>query len=177
MNAVGTKYPNPDRPVGPTITGVIDCRDEHNVLDGFVIEEGVIPLALAPVTQLMMGLLPEKTPPPQKDFTSMFRNKLSGIGKLMSGPHIQRESLERTQTYLVMSHDSNQGSLSLRNDKPNLKYSVNGRTEHVNYLGELLTKATNAVGGTHVNTPFRQTFGQQEVSIYFKLTQSRSNYF
>ena len=43
VNAIGRSYPSPYKPVGPTITGVIDCRKNHeNALDGFVIEEGAV---------------------------------------------------------------------------------------------------------------------------------------
>lgn len=54
VNSMGTPSPVPERPVGPTITGVIDCRQQANPLDGFVIEEGAIPGPLVPVLQKML---------------------------------------------------------------------------------------------------------------------------
>jgi hypothetical protein len=38
VNGMGLSHPLPDRPVGPTITGVIDMRDTSDVLDGYVVE-------------------------------------------------------------------------------------------------------------------------------------------
>jgi hypothetical protein len=75
-------------------------------------------------------------------------------------------SLERTQTYLVMSHDSNQAVMRMgENDKPALTFLGVGRSDHVKYLNGILAKATNAVGGTFINSPFFAALGQQEVCI------------
>lgn len=63
MNGVGRERPEPGRPVGPTITGVIDCRDAENPLDGFVIEEGALAAALAPFLQPMLELWVSVTAP------------------------------------------------------------------------------------------------------------------
>src|SRR5436305_1899016 len=62
-NGLGRVSPNPDKPIGPTITGVIDCRKQQNPLDGFVIEEGAITEALVPVLQTMLESLPGKIIP------------------------------------------------------------------------------------------------------------------
>ncbi|RAL60885.1 hypothetical protein DID88_010210 [Monilinia fructigena] len=59
VNAIGRACPAVDNPIGPTITGIIDNREGHaNVLDGYVIEEGAIPKALAPLFQFMLEKLP-----------------------------------------------------------------------------------------------------------------------
>ncbi|GKT78487.1 glucose-methanol-choline oxidoreductase [Colletotrichum tofieldiae] len=64
VNSMGRPDPPPNRPVGPCITGVIDCRhDLDNPLDGFVIEEGAIPAALAPFYQRMLTVLPGRVLP------------------------------------------------------------------------------------------------------------------
>ena len=39
----GDREDRPDEPVGPTITGIIDCRDHDVLNDGWIIEEGALP--------------------------------------------------------------------------------------------------------------------------------------
>ena len=129
VDSMGRPDPPKQRPVGPTITGVIDCRDQHDALDGFVIEEGAVPQALAPFYQLMLETLPGRIPPKHHSATELVRQKLvSGKSRLL-GPYAADGSTERTQVCmydpqplqiqqwiadlqidLIMSHDSNQVS-------------------------------------------------------------------
>lgn len=113
VNAVGRAAPCPDHPVGPTINGIIDCRDEPNPLDGFVIEEGAIPQALAGVLQAMLEFMPGKIAPTQLNYFSKLKEALARTGSRAFGPYFKKGSIERTQVYLIMSHDSNQVSLFL----------------------------------------------------------------
>jgi hypothetical protein len=65
-----------------------------------------------------------------------------------------------------MSHDSNQAILTLKNDKPVLEFVGVGRSEHVQYLNGILKDATEAVGGTFVQSPFYAALGQQEITVH-----------
>lgn len=62
--------------------------------------------------------------------------------------------MNRTQTYLIMSHDSSEAILSLVDDKPYLQFLGVGRTTHVKKLNQILAAATNAIRGTMINSPF-----------------------
>src|SRR4051812_24558784 len=97
--------PTPDRPVGPCITSVLDLRDQDNPLDGFVIEDCAVPAALAPIMLPMM----EHLPGGNKLSFSPVRTAINLAGQLASwvfGSHCTPRSMQRTQVYLVMSHDS-----------------------------------------------------------------------
>ncbi|KAK8038165.1 glucose-methanol-choline oxidoreductase [Apiospora phragmitis] len=147
VNGIGRSFPSPYHPIGPCITGIIDNRHGHkNPLDGYVIEEGTVPKALSPFLQAMLELL-------QEAFAQTIAR--SSIG-----------AIERTQTYLVMSHDSNQAVLTLKDDKPVLEFLGVGRSDHVKQLNEILAKATRAAGGTFVHNPFYALMGQQEVTVH-----------
>lgn len=164
VNAMEREHPDPVHPVGPTINGIIDCRDQENPLDGFVLEEGAVARALVP------GLLPllETTPgairsvPRQR---SKFQQNLSRkLGKAF-GPYQPDGSLQRTQVYLVMSHDSNQANLVLdEKGRPIVKWLGVGRSKHVDYLNSFMARATQQIGGTFINNPFYAFLNQQEVS-------------
>lgn len=167
VNAIGRTHPSPYNPVGPTITGVIDNRLGHdNPLDGYVIEEGAIPKALAPLFQFMLEKLPGSQLPTGQTLSDKVKHALSQQGSRLLGPYYKNGSIEKTQVYLIMSHDSNQAILSLEDDKPRLEFLGVGRSAHVEYLNDILKKATQAVGGTFVNNPFYAALGQQEITVH-----------
>ncbi|KAL2068473.1 hypothetical protein VTL71DRAFT_16571 [Oculimacula yallundae] len=167
VNAIGRQYPSPYKPVGPTISGIIDCRDDHdNPLDGFVIQEGAIPKALAPLFQTMLEMMPGNQIPTGQTLLEKVKHSIAQQGSRFLGPYYSKGSIERTQVYLVMSHDSNQAILTLKDDKPVLEFLGVGRSEHVQYLNDILRQATQAVGGTFVNSPFYAALGQQEITVH-----------
>ncbi|CAK7209459.1 hypothetical protein SBRCBS47491_000450 [Sporothrix bragantina] len=161
-NVVGCEHPSPYYPVGPTITGVIDNRQGHdNPLDGYVIQEGAVPHALATFLQAMLDLLPGSTAPSDQGIVPRARASLARWGSRLLGPYFKSGAVERTQVYLIMSHDSNQATLSLIDDKPVLEFLGVGRSDHVKHLNGVLAKATSAVGGTLVGNPFFALMDQQ----------------
>lgn len=167
VNSIGRQYPSPARPVGPTISGVIDCREGHkNPLDGFVIQEGAIPKALAPLFQAMLELMPGKEYPTDHGILDKVQHALASLGSRILGPYFPKGSIEKTQVYLIMSHDSNQATLTLKNDQPVLEFMGVGRSGHVKKLNAILKDATEAVGGTFVQNPFYAALGQQEITVH-----------
>ncbi|KAK3905343.1 cholesterol oxidase, partial [Staphylotrichum tortipilum] len=160
-NAIGREKPSPYNPIGPTITSVIDCREGHdNPLDGFVIEEGAIPHALTPFFQAMLDLMPGKQEP-QETLAQKAQAALARYGSRFLGPYLKNGAVEKTQVYLVMSHDSNQAVLTLNDDKPTLEFLGVARSHHVKKLSKILQDATESVGGTFVQSPFYELLGQQ----------------
>jgi len=137
------------------------------VLDGYVIEEGAVPAAFAEGLQTLLEVLPGKQYPEQYGIQERIRHVFSSMKTRFLGPYAEGSSVDRTQTYLIMSHDSNEGILTLKNDKPHLEFLGVGRTEHVKVLNEVLAKATSAVGGTFINSPFYAAFNQQvEITVH-----------
>lgn len=155
----------PDQPVGPTITGVIDCRDQENPLDGFVIEEGAIAAPLVPVLQAMLEAMPGKVFPSNFDISQKLRHLISRMTSRV-WKYAPSGSLQRTQTYLIMSHDSNQAVMTLEKGKPTVRWGGVGRNEHTKYLINILAKLTSAVGGTFINSPFYASLGEQQITVH-----------
>jgi hypothetical protein len=144
VNGVGSENPDPIHPPGPTITGIIDNRNPEtakNVLDGYVIEEGVIPGALAPFVQTIFEAMPGKVYP-TINLARLSRGLWSRLQSRVLGPYTAGGSVDRTQTYLLMSHDSNEGILALQGNKPLLQFVGVGRTERVTKLRDVMTKIT-----------------------------------
>ncbi len=163
VNAIGRETPLSDFPIGPTITGVIDCRDQENFLDGFVIEEGAIPGGVASLFQSMLQSTPGNIDPQNFGLQERLRHLVSRSKSRLLGPYVQSGSVERTQIYLIMSHDDNQAILTLKDDKPHLQFLGVGRSDHVQHLNHVLAEATSKIGGTYVNSPFYALLGQDEV--------------
>ncbi|KAK9384290.1 hypothetical protein V1515DRAFT_633659 [Lipomyces mesembrius] len=116
--------------VGPCITGIIDMRNSPEVLNRYVIEEGVAPFALWPFLQTLFDLTPHK----------------------FGGPFVG--ALKHTMMYLIMSHDDNQGILTLHNDKLRIAFEGVGDTSRVRELQETLARMTVQNGGEFVPGPF-----------------------
>ena len=171
VNAIGREVPLPDLPIGPTINGVIDCRDQENFLDGFVIEEGAVPGGVASLFQSMLQSTPGKIDSRNFGLQERLRHLVSRSKSRLLGPYVQDGSVERTQIYLIMSHDDNQAILSLKDDKPHLQFLGVGRSDHVQHLNHVLAEATSKIGGTYINSPFYALLGQDEVG---SCTPSRS---
>ena len=163
VNAIGREVPLPDLPIGPTINGVIDCRDQENFLDGFVIEEGAVPGGVASIFQSMLQSTPGKIDSQNFGLQERLRHLVSLSKSRLLGPYVQDGSVERTQIYLIMSHDDNQAILSLKDDKPHLQFLGVGRSDHVQHLNHVLAEATSKIGGTYINSPFYALLGQDEV--------------
>ncbi|KAH8888904.1 FAD/NAD(P)-binding domain-containing protein [Thozetella sp. PMI_491] len=166
VNGIGRAYPSPYNPVGPTINGVIDCRDQDNPLDGFVIEEGAVPHALSHLLQTMLDLMPGKIKLQDQTLYQRTQSAFSRYGSRFLGPYFKKGAMEKTQVYLIMSHDSNQAVLTLKDDKPVLEFLGVGRSAHVQRLNKILATATEAVGGTLIHHPFFALMGNQEVTVH-----------
>lgn len=69
----------------------------------------------------------------------------------------------------------NQAILTLKNDKPILKFLGVGNSEHVQQLNGVLAQATVAVGGTFVGSPFYAALGQQEITVHAMYVTSVPN--
>jgi hypothetical protein len=85
---------------------VIDCRDQHNPLDGFVIEEGTAPQALAMFYEAMLENMPGQVAPTGLNAFQKVKHLLARQGSKLLGPYFSKGSTEKTQVYLIMSHDS-----------------------------------------------------------------------
>ncbi|MGI9387198.1 MAG: GMC family oxidoreductase N-terminal domain-containing protein, partial [Methyloligellaceae bacterium] len=108
-------------PVGPCITGVIDCRETSRLEDGFIIEEGSIPSGLAPLLPpLMVGgsvIFGDDT---DFGFVDEAQEAGRGLQSLFLGAY--KGAVNRTQTFLVMAHDDAGGQMRLEEDRLTVKW-------------------------------------------------------
>lgn len=104
-NCMAHPDPTPDRPVGPCITSVLDLRDKRNPLEGFVVEDCAVPLALGSFMIPILEYLPDPIRPSYNAARGAAKDAARLRSKLL-GPYSPQGSVARTGVYLIMSHDS-----------------------------------------------------------------------
>jgi len=138
---------------GPTITACIDMRGSthaKNVRDGYIIQDGAIPGALAPVIQ---SLLETQTTAIPSESSSTRGNLLARLKNWILGPYARGGSVNRTLVYLTMSHDENEGQMVLEDDAVVLRWSGIGSQKRSAHLDSVLLEMTENLGGKLVKAP------------------------
>ena len=140
-------------PVGPCITGIIDMRHQPVLTDGMVAEEGSIPGALgallpgafAAAADVAGSLEPVAT-------AELIEEKARELLTNFDGPY--QGAVQRTQTYLVMTHDNASGRMTLdAHDNLKVDWPGVGNQPIFQKVNDRLKRATEALGGTFVHNP------------------------
>ncbi|MGH7325547.1 MAG: GMC family oxidoreductase N-terminal domain-containing protein [Candidatus Rokuibacteriota bacterium] len=151
--------------VGPCITGLIDARETPVLEDGIVIEEGVIPGALADLVPGVLALASQYGGGPWP----------AGVGNLFAAKAREVESLagaysgaaRHTITYLIMGHDDGAGQLVLEDDRLRVRWPRVGNQPEMQSADKHLRQATTALGGTHVPNPaWTELFNHGLVTVH-----------
>ncbi|KAG5981222.1 hypothetical protein E4U55_003181 [Claviceps digitariae] len=165
--------PNPS-PVGPTITATIDMRNAtDNPLHGFVIQDGAVPEALARLVQPIAHLQTGPCPPGPDSRTSGLVRRLRRLGRewksRLLGPYARSGAVQKTQVFLVMSHDTTQGTMRLENDIPTLQFPTAAAADESpreQAVHALLSAAVTSVGGTLIRNPCSKLWGNHRVTVH-----------
>lgn len=157
-NAIGMghKKPDPNDPVGPCITGIIDLRDEQYTngtpTDEMVIEEGVIPGALSAFVPWLLSFASRFTgDDTDSGFRDFLRELWRRLGSLFGGAY--RGAAENTMTYLVMTHDDGKGKLYMRDGRIRIDWDDVGQQSIFQKVSDNLRKVTKLLGGTYIKNP------------------------
>lgn len=139
-------------PVGPCITGVIDLREQPELDNGMVIEEGSPPGPIAGFLpaglSIAAGLVGRQYLPstPEK-----LREAYERLASTIEGPY--RGAVHRTETYLVMTHDGGDGRMTLEKDELRIRWPGVGARPIFDQVNATLAKAANALGGEYLINP------------------------
>lgn len=162
----GDRPANTVEPVGPCITGIIDMREQPQLDNGLVIEEGSIPGGMA-------AILPQTFAAAAK---ILGKDTDTGLGDRIEEKMREVESLTRgaytgavrnTQTYLVMTHDDAAGQMYLENDRLRIKWQGVGSQPIFQRVNNRLTEATEPLGGTQIPNPiWSDVFGHDLVTVH-----------
>ena len=159
VNAIGFgRFRRRRRPVGPTITGIVDLRSEDPATPlehSIIIEEGAFPGGLALVLRhgLQLVALGAAVPPLGwlRTFWWEILNKL-GIGSTDA-------VLDHTQIYLVIGHDGAAGTLRMGEaGRAEVHWPGAGALDVFERASTEVSALTRAVGGAHVPSPLWSHF-------------------
>lgn len=149
----GSNPPEGRTPVGPCITGIIDMRNQKNLEDGIVIEEGSIPGAGATFLPKVFALTAHFIGTKRNDIQTPASDRTE-FENIMRGPY---SAFNHTQTFLVMSHDDGKGKLTLHNDELLINWPNVGSQPHFSKINEILAAATRPLNGTFLPNPIWST--------------------
>lgn len=160
---LGMNATQPGRePVGPTITGIIDLRDQPVLESGMVIEEGAVPSGL---TRVMPAFLAATAKFVGRDTDAGLRDAAREAGRelesLVRGP--REGAAKNTQVYLVMTHDDGGGRLVLEKDRVLVDWPGCGKQEIFKDVDARLLQATEPQGGTYLKNPLWSKFTKQDL--------------
>lgn len=151
MNAIGFGHHDPEgrAPVGPCITSVIDLRERPVLEDGMVIEEGSAPGALAPVVAATLAAAVED--PEDKSLLGKLARLEHRVAGLFQGAY--HGASNRSQIYLVMTHDDANGKFELEKDRLRIRWPGVGSQPIFQKVDARLKQASEALGGIHCRNP------------------------
>ena len=156
-------------PVGPCITGIIDMRHQPALTDGMVAEEGSPPGALGvflPAAFEAAAAVAGRAEAVAG--AQLVEEKAREVLSDFEGPY--RGAVNRTQTYLVMTHDNGRGRMAL-DDKDNLELSWPGVGDQPIFeqVNARLKQATEALGGVFIHNPLWSKLLQRNLTTVHPL--------
>ena len=178
VNGVGVgtnKVRDEDRP-GPCITGLIDLRHSGPIDQRMVVEEGVIPGALAAVVPLGMFSGEAMSGNPFAYGPGEASSRLASAAAL--GKAIEQDPgglaqqsytgpVARSQTYLVMSHDDASGRLHLEDDRLRISWPGAGREPAFDHDNDVLRRVNAAIQGQFFPNPmWSEAMGRQLLTVH-----------
>jgi cholesterol oxidase len=154
VNGVGFGHNSPQgrAKVGPTITGIIDLRDQPELNNGMIMEEGAIPGALGKFLPVgFAGAARTSQLRPEFNPAKLIREAGREAESLALGPY--RGAVRNTQTYLVMTHDDAAGRMYLEDDRLRIDWPGVGRQAIFLKVNEKLADASQPLGGVYLHNP------------------------
>ena len=101
---------NPVEKPGPTISGMVECRDKDNWDQSFIVQDGSWPRFVDTIFRITKPILPITIP----TYVSLRSTRM----RITSILNPFTSALRRTQVYLALGHDRSCGSLALQDDLP-----------------------------------------------------------
>jgi cholesterol oxidase len=142
VNAIGVGHPPKyvADAIGACVAGQIELPDARHLDRSMIVQEGVLPSALAP-------LLPV--------FFIAGGRLLGAAQSLIKG--VYHGPLSHLHTFFVVSHDEANGRITLDNGSAKVEWPGVANEPVYARVDEALTKAAEAVGGRYIKSPLAAT--------------------
>ncbi len=169
INGIGLgKKANKDRydKPGPCITGVIDIREQENLHDGIVIEEGVVPGAISATLGPALAAISRISGEDMDGGIGDYLNeKWREIKSLVGGAYTG--AMKNTMTYLVNTHDDANGKMYLKDDRLRIDWPGVGKQKVFENVDKKLKDVTAGLGGTFIPNPlWGKVMGHDLITVH-----------
>jgi cholesterol oxidase len=154
VNGIGFGHRKPGAipPVGPCISGIIDIRNQPDLDDGMVVEEGSVPGALAATMPATFAAVAKSCgKDTDTNLLDLIEQTKRECESLVGGSY--HGAVHNTQTYLVMTHDSGDGVMELQNDRLKMAWPGVGCEKIFDRVNDTLLKATRPLNGDYIVDP------------------------
>nr|OQO29666.1 hypothetical protein B0A51_02571 [Rachicladosporium sp. CCFEE 5018] len=146
VDAVGQQGPK-HNPPGSTISAMIDCRTSKDYEEDFIVQDGTFPLVMSGCFRLVKPFLRRVSAPGQ--------STLRTLGRFVDILNPASSAIQRSQVYLVQSHDNATGSMTLKHDTAVLNVANIDRAANLARIKTLLIKMTHALDGIFMEQGFK----------------------
>jgi cholesterol oxidase len=164
VRAVGAGHRRPDaqNPAGPCIAAFIDGRSGRPLNEGVIIEDAVVPGAVAGL--LPLGLLGQLAP-------DWARGRLRGGGPLSALVAMftrgRRGLTSHLQTLLAMGNDDDEGELVLDDDRVRVNWPGAGTSAYYELANRVVGTAASADGDTFLRNPvWSRALGHSLITVH-----------
>ncbi len=169
VNGVGCTSPRQEAadPVGPCITGMIDLREQTTLEEGVVIEEGVVPGAIAEfLPEALATLSPTRAPGSKRPAVPQLVHRAEReLQSLVLGP--RHGAVKNTLTYLVMSHDDGKGRMKLQNGRLRVEWPGLAQQPVFRHNDALLEQTTQALDAEYLkNSLWRRYLDSSFMTVH-----------
>jgi cholesterol oxidase len=153
-------------PVGPCITTIIDMRNKPVLDDGMTFEEGSIPAPIVSAMNLsLMSLSTGIGHNTDGTFSNWLRDCGDEVNSFIRGPY--HGATNRTQTYLVMTHDDGSGVMELNNNNFAVSWPGVGKEAIFQKVKTAMTDATAALDGVFIrDVVWSKTLNYELVTVH-----------
>lgn len=149
----GDRPYTPDTPIGPTLTGMIDAREQDRLEDGFIVQDGAIPGAIG---RLCVGGLTAAAAAFGAGGPVDAAGQRAALGRGLASlvaDDAYIGALRNTAAFIVTGHDDSGGSLYLDEGHLRVSWPDVGGSRGVGRINEALAKVVSSEGGTYVPNP------------------------
>ncbi|MGP0029837.1 MAG: GMC family oxidoreductase N-terminal domain-containing protein [Acidimicrobiales bacterium] len=144
----GPHPPDPERLAGPCITSVIDQRAGQPLADGLIVEDAVVPGAVA---ALLPVELAGQTVPDWLRHRLVGGGPVSAVLSMVSGGRLGMT--EHLQTFLVMGNDDDHGTLVPDDGEVRVEWPGAGTSAYYERANASLEGTSQVGGGTFLHNP------------------------
>jgi len=149
---LGARQPDPTNPVGPTATVMVDSRGDPAADGRLLLEEAVIPGALAdflaPVFAAEVRLQGGR---PSGDLPETVKKDYLEVESKVHGPYTG--ATRNTLSVIVLASDDSKGHMSLKDDRLRIDWPGLGDQAQFKQANELMQRVASALGGGYIRNP------------------------